>query len=85
MVHLVIDIGNSRTKFAVFHRRKLTESGKTEKLGTLQLKRLLDDHNITHSIISSVNEEINTLEEHLKKRTNYITLSAILKAGIINK
>ena len=85
MVHLVIDIGNSRTKFAIFHKRKLAESGQIEKLDTLQLNRLLDDHNITHSIISSVNEEINKLEELLKARTKYIRFSASVKAGIINK
>jgi pantothenate kinase type III len=63
MAHLVIDIGNSRTKFAIFHKRKLAESGTIEKLDTLQLNLLLDNHNITHSIISSVNEEISKLED----------------------
>ncbi len=85
MAHLVIDIGNSRTKFAVFHNRKLVESGKIEKLDAQQLNRLLDDHKITHSIISSVNVEISKLEDLLKERTKYIRFAANLKAGVINK
>jgi type III pantothenate kinase len=85
MAHLVIDIGNSRTKFAIFHKRKLEESGTIEKLDTGQLNLLLDNHRITHSIISSVNEEISKLEDHLKERTKYIRFSASVKAGVINK
>jgi type III pantothenate kinase len=85
MAHLVIDIGNSRTKYAIFHRRKLEESGTIEKLDTGQLSLLLDNHRITHSIISSVNEEISELEDHLKEKTKYIRFSASIKAGVINK
>ncbi|OZA21653.1 MAG: hypothetical protein B7X86_17440 [Sphingobacteriales bacterium 17-39-43] len=85
MAHLVIDIGNSRTKFAIFHRRKLAESGTIEKLDTIQLSLLLDNHKISHSIISSVNDEISKLEDLLKVRTKYIRFSASLKAGVINK
>jgi type III pantothenate kinase len=84
MAHLVIDIGNSRTKFAVFHKRKLGESGTIEKLDTKQLNLLLDNHKITHSIISSVNDDISKLEDMLKIRTKYIRFSASAKAGVIN-
>ncbi|MCF8454180.1 MAG: type III pantothenate kinase [Pedobacter sp.] len=85
MAHLVIDIGNSRTKFAIFHKRKLAESGTIEKLDTIQLSLLLDNHKISHSIISSVNDEISKLEDLLKERTKYIRFTASLKAGVINK
>jgi len=85
MAQLVIDIGNWRTKFAVFHKRRLTESGEIEKLDSIQLNHLIDVHNITHSIISSVSVERSNLEEILKKRTKYIRFSAGVKAGVINK
>jgi len=85
MAQLVIDIGNSRIKFAVFHKRRLVESGQIEKLDSIQINRLIDVHNITHSIISSVNVEISNLEDLLKERTKYIRFSANVKAGIINK
>ncbi len=85
MAHLVIDIGNSRTKFAVFHERRLTESGKLEKLDSIKLKHLIVNYNVTHSIISSVSTEVSNLEDFLIARTNYIRFSAGVKAGVINK
>ncbi len=85
MAHLVIDIGNSRTKYAIFQRSKLAESGTIEKLDTAELNCLLDNHKITHSIISSVNDEISKLEDLLKERTKYIRFSASLKAGVVNR
>jgi len=85
MAHLVIDIGNSRTKFAVFDKRKLTESGNTGKIDTIQLKALLGTHQITHSIISSVSDDIIILEDLLKEKTKYTRFSASVNAGVINK
>lgn len=85
MVHLVIDIGNSRTKYAVFFKGKLEESGTFDRLDTAQLNLLLENHKITHSIISSVNDEISKLEDILKDRTKYIRFSSSVKAGVINK
>jgi len=85
MAHLVIDIGNSRTKFAIFHRKELAESGKIEKLDPIQLNSLLDDHNITHSIISSVNDDVSKLEDLLKLRTKFIRFTSGIQAGVINQ
>mgnify|MGYP000906865211 CR=1 FL=1 len=85
MAHLVIDIGNSRTKFATFYKGKLEESGTIDRLDTAQLNLLLENHKITHSIISSVNDEISKLEDILKDRTKYIRFSSSVKAGVINK
>jgi type III pantothenate kinase len=84
MANLVIDIGNSRTKFAIFHQRKLMESGKIVKFDLDQLNQILDNNEITHSIISSVNDEITHLENQLQIRTKYIRFSAVAKAGVIN-
>lgn len=85
MAHLVIDIGNSRTKLAVFHERRLAESEKITKPDTGHLNRFLNAHDITHSIISSVNDDISVLEVLLKERTQYIRFTAGVSAGIINK
>jgi len=85
MAQLVIDIGNSRTKLAVFRERKLVELLKVNKLGTDQLEHFLNDHHITHSIISSVNENIRDFEELLKIKTQFIRFSTDLNTGIVNK
>ena len=78
MANLVIDIGNSRAKFAVFHQGKLRETGKIVKFDIDQLNLILDNQKITHSIISN-------LENLLKIRTKYIRFSTEVKAGVINK
>jgi len=85
MANLVIDIGNSRAKFAIFHQGKLREAGKIVKFDLDQLNLILDNHKITHSIISSVNDEILILENLLKIRTKYIRFTAEVKAGVINR
>lgn len=85
MANLVIDIGNSRTKLAVFRGRKLVESFKVDKLDTDQLDRFLNEHGITHSIVSSVNDDIKDLEKLLKAKTQFIRFSTELKTRIVNK
>jgi type III pantothenate kinase len=85
MANLVIDIGNSRTKFAIFHERNLWETRQIVKFDLDQLNQILDNHKITHSIVSSVNDEILNLENLLKIRTKYIRFSARVKAGVKNK
>jgi type III pantothenate kinase len=85
MANLVIDIGNSRTKFAIFHERNLWETRQIVKFDLDQLNQILDNHKITHSIVSSVNDEILNLENLLKIRTKYIRFSARDKAGVTNK
>lgn len=85
MAQLVIDIGNSRTKIAVFEGRKLISSEKILNPDPAKLDQILNDSAITHSIISSVNTEVGTLEEILKERTKYIRFTAALKTGIVNQ
>lgn len=85
MAQLVIDIGNSRTKVAVFQGRKLIKLDKIEKLDLNILNKYLEDPEITHSIISSVKEDISVLEDFLKERTKYVRFSVLLPNGIINK
>ncbi|SDN07386.1 type III pantothenate kinase [Daejeonella rubra] len=84
MAQLVIDIGNSRTKLAVFQGTKLLRSEKVPKLDTTILSQFLNSPEITHSIISSVNDEITGLEDLLKEKTHYIRFSALLQTGIVN-
>ena len=85
MAHLVIDIGNSRSKLAVFQGDELIRSEKVHDLDTTILGEYLKNSEITHSIISSVNDGIFALEDFLKERTAYIRFSALLQTGIVNK
>lgn len=85
MAQLVIDIGNSRTKLAVFEGTELISLENILNLNPAKLDQILSDFAITHSIISSVNTEISNLEEILKVRTKYIRFTANLKTGIVNQ
>lgn len=85
MAHLVIDIGNSRSKIAVFQGDQLIRSEKVQVLDTTILGEYLKNSEITHSIISSVNDGIIALEDFLKQRTAYIRFSTLLQTGIENK
>ena len=84
MAHLVIDIGNSRTKLAIFEGTRLLRSENVQKLDASILNQYLLNSEITHSIISSVNDEIVALEDLLKEKTQYIRFSALLQTGITN-
>jgi type III pantothenate kinase len=85
MAQLVIDIGNSRTKVAIFNDLQLVRVDIVEDLDVGDLTSYLDSGQITKSIISSVKEEIAGFEEILRKRTNYIRFSARLNNGIDNQ
>jgi len=84
MAQLVIDIGNSRTKLAIFQGKQLLRIDKVEKIDLTVLSNYLEDFQIRHSIISSVKEDVSVFEDFLKEKTNYVRFSALLPNGIIN-
>ena len=83
MANLVIDIGNTRTKIAVFNNREMShcqvfDNGMDEESVVNLIKRF----NINNSIISSVRTGLFGLEEVLKNRTNYIRFSALRQRSV---
>ena len=85
MSHLVIDIGNSRTKVAVFDDHNLFKIDVLDHLSDELLADYLKAEDIQQSIISSVKDEIDGLENMLAARTDYIRFSARITTGIINQ
>lgn len=83
MANLVIDIGNTRTKIAVFHGREIIKTEILDQLTTATLAGYLIKEDITASIISSVDEDITELENVLSK-TNYIRFSVQAYSAIHN-
>lgn len=82
MSNLVIDIGNSRTKLAIFDNRKLIKSEVCSGLEENQLRTYIKQYSIQQSIISSVKEEVDVLADILAESTAYIRFSAETTAGI---
>lgn len=85
MSHLVIDVGNSQTKAAIFDDHKLVKTDILKYPDTEHVLSFFNGYNIQHSIISSVNDDIHNLEDALAQRTNYIRFSAELNNSIDNR
>lgn len=70
-MYLAIDIGNTLQKAAVFSSagEMLTLVSEQKLQGTI-VSQLLDDFNITHSILSSVGAERSDIQQLLSGRTN---------------
>ncbi len=84
MVNLVIDIGNSRVKLAIFKNRELILKEVMAGLDAPVIQQRIAQYGVTHSLISSVNQEIFGLEETLKSVTNYIRFSHHVNLPIHN-
>ena len=80
MANLVIDIGNSRTKFAVFNNRRLEEI--FTDLTIEEAETLISTHQISNSILSSVKKDTAGWEEFLKENTDFLRFSAQLKTSV---
>jgi len=63
MFHLVIDVGNSSQKIAVFEQRNLVYTEITASLDTEKLAQSLAQYPCSPSIISSVKQELAAIEQ----------------------
>ncbi|MDA9554691.1 type III pantothenate kinase [Pelobium sp.] len=85
MTNLVVDIGNSFVKIAVFNQDKKVFS---DQLSTLKLELLLQlksAYNVQHLIISSVREGIIVDEEEVKQHFGYIRFNQSTPTPLQNK
>ena len=82
MANLVVDIGNSRSKLAVFDEHQLIHTEAFTGLHLKDVEKLLDQYQVTHSILSNVTGFDEQLETLLKDRTYYLRFSSKLSAGI---
>lgn len=82
MANLVVDIGNSRIKLAVFDKHRLIHTEAFTGMQLPAIDKLLDQYQVAHSIVSSVTAFDEQLETLLKDRTNYLRFSTKLTAGI---
>lgn len=86
MLNLVIDIGNTRTKVALFNHGELMISFPTNSFSIKDLELLIGDyHDINQAIISSVKENQDVLITALKNSIHYvIELDHLTPLPIIN-
>ncbi len=82
MASLVVDIGNSRTKIAVFKDRELIRTEAFAEVKPEKLESLIAEHQVTSSILSSVTSFDEQLVGVLESNTRYIRFSSERSANI---
>ncbi|HTM97172.1 MAG TPA: type III pantothenate kinase [Pedobacter sp.] len=84
MHNLVIDIGNTNSKLAVFNTKELVHYQRVETIVQNDLKEIIANYQVQNFTISSVSKEIDGLVAFLKDKLNYFPFSTKIKAGVIN-
>ena len=84
MYNLVIDIGNTTSKLAIFKQRTLVYFERLIQLEEEKLTGLIEKYQIKNATVSSVNEEVNRWEVFLRQRLNYTPFSTAIGADIHN-
>ena len=75
-MNLVIDIGNSMTKAAVFVNKKLIKEETHEVFAQKNLETFLSHHSIKASILSSVTSAHDEIKEQLKRLSFFVELNS---------
>ncbi len=84
MLNLVIDIGNSFTKTAVFNNNELLETKSFGSLNKAIIYNLLRKYNVTRSVISSVKNTEPDWVEPLQQKTSFLYFTRQMAYSIKN-
>lgn len=84
MHNLVVDIGNTNSKIAVFKSRVLVHFESVATLYSRRIAELLKEYQVSHSAVSSVSGENTAVVDLLKKHTHYVEFSTRINPGIKN-
>jgi type III pantothenate kinase len=85
MANLVIDIGNTYTKVAVFDNNVLVYANQYTAFNTNDLLTCLDKYSIKKAIVSTVKKKAEDWEAGLRSKTNLSYFNAVTFNGINNK
>lgn len=85
IVNLVIDIGNTRTKVAVFASSELLHVEIFEVFGVTKARKFIKDHNIQKCILSNSGKVSDNLLEYLAVLNQFIHFSKDTPIGIVNQ
>jgi type III pantothenate kinase len=84
MHNLVIDIGNTNSKIAVFDDKVLVFFQSTDQTDQNILTELIEKYHIVNSAVSSVRQDVSAITTVLETNTKYIPFSTQLNTGIKN-
>ncbi|WP_428328570.1 type III pantothenate kinase [Mucilaginibacter sp.] len=84
MANLVIDIGNTYTKIAIFNHNQLQHTEQHQFTDTTTINKLLDSYAVEKAVISSVKKEKQEWQTLLATKVKLIEFSAAMATGIKN-
>lgn len=84
MYNLVIDIGNTNSKLAVFNHKELIHYQRLIELDLQVLTELIEKYGIENATVSSVDAPSNEWSDFLKTKVNYVAFSTAIPTGIKN-
>jgi len=85
MANLVIDIGNTHIKVAVFNQDEMVDVARYEDIDEAIIGAILQKHNVGKAIISSVNKNSRAWEAGLKAKTTLLYFNAGMVKSINNR
>jgi type III pantothenate kinase len=85
MTSLVIDIGNTYTKIAVFNRYELLHNEQYKAIDAALIIKLMNDYPVNKAIISSVKKkDIEAWQNILAQEVELFYFDATMAKGIVN-
>ena len=84
MVNLILDVGNSLLKIALFKKSELIQKFKFSENYKRNIENIISKNNVTHSIISNVGRIDDSIINILKESTNLLLVSNQLKVPFKN-
>jgi type III pantothenate kinase len=83
-VNLILDVGNSLLKIALFKKSELIQKFKFSENYKRNIEDIISKNNVTHSIISNVGRIDDSIINILKESTNLLLVSNQLKVPFKN-
>ncbi|RCS26474.1 type III pantothenate kinase [Polaribacter sp. WD7] len=84
-MNLIIDIGNTRVKTAVFEGTKVVEVFIFKKRSSIsELKKIKEKYSISHAILSSVSKISEIKKKKMEEFLNVVSLTALTKVPFFN-
>lgn len=84
MHNLVIDIGNTSSKLAIFNHRELVHYQRFSELEPADIEGLIHQYHVQNAAVSSVNTDVQELKSFLEEKVNYVHFNTAIDAGIRN-
>jgi len=85
MANLVIDIGNTHIKLAVFNQDEMVNMARYEAIDAAIISSVLQKYNISKAIISSVNKNSRAWEPELEAKTTLLHFNTGMVKSINNR